>query len=377
MKKVLLITLNNSGVGGIERSYEILNHYLNQQAIKSTIISKDAQDTKYKIPDITLLKILPEPLSTYLNFKLYIKGHADILEKSIIVSRWLPISYALVKKGFSHTFIPPCVSKDFFDGMITNINKSNKNFAIKYLKLIKWTITKWIYHYFENVVLSDNNTEVSVFSDNVKRNISQVHSLDRSINVIPPGIDNRYFYSLPDIDIKSARSNLRIDDDDFVILYVGRISSGKNIPLLLDTFNALNIEKKKLLLVGNGELQITENANIYCLGKKDLPQLASYYNMANVTVLPTLNEGFGQVLTESLGCGTPVIGFDHTKNAISEIVTTSLFGHKAKCCDSSNLASAIMLLYSQKDNYSSDRKKIEQIAKEKYSWQHLIQKITH
>jgi phosphatidyl-myo-inositol alpha-mannosyltransferase len=53
----------------------------------------------------------------------------------------------------------------------------------------------------------------------------------------------------------------------------------------------------------------------------DLPRL---YSEAAVTVLPSLDEPFGMVLTESLSCGTPVVGSD--SGAIPEIITDPSVG---------------------------------------------------
>jgi len=44
----------------------------------------------------------------------------------------------------------------------------------------------------------------------------------------------------------------------------------------------------------------------------DEPSLAALYAAADVMVVPSLYEGFGQTVSESLACGTPVVAFDAT-----------------------------------------------------------------
>lgn len=59
-------------------------------------------------------------------------------------------------------------------------------------------------------------------------------------------------------DLKERRAEMRaqqgIDDDSFVILYCGRLSSEKRVLDLLEAYRLLNYKRKTLALVGDGEL---------------------------------------------------------------------------------------------------------------------------
>lgn len=53
-------------------------------------------------------------------------------------------------------------------------------------------------------------------------------------------------------------------------------------------------------------------AAIELRGPGDLDRLPAWYSQASVTVLPSFDEAFGMVLTESLACGTPVVASSHS-----------------------------------------------------------------
>ena len=68
---------------------------------------------------------------------------------------------------------------------------------------------------------------------------------------------------------------------------------------------------------------------------QDLPAL---YSRAAVTVLPSVHEMFGMVLTESLACGTPVVASAH--HGPGEILTDPSVGATVDLRDTTDLASS-------------------------------------
>lgn len=381
-KEYLLMTLNYPGIGGIERSFEILEKYLLMNEYKTLIFAYENVNNKdkeniYSFKYSFFHKILIfEPLKTYFSFKKNIKESKLSFDNKVIISRWLPISFALDKLNIKHTYIPPAVSEVFFDGIINNIKKEKKSFFIKNLKLLKWRIVKKIYQKLEEKILKSKNVKIITFSKNVKDNLLESNNFKRHIDICPPGIDNDNFYVISDDIIQREKEKLFINKDDFVVLYVGRLSAGKNIKLLIDSFNLLSIENKKLILIGEGEFLIEKTSSILTLGKKSLKELKVFYNIANVTVLPTTNEGFGQVFVESLGCGTPIVGFDTNKSAVSEIITKELFGIKTQEITDLGLSKVINEIYNKKEFYLENKLFIEKEAKLKFNWLNLIEKIS-
>ncbi|MCC7202152.1 MAG: glycosyltransferase [Nitrospirae bacterium] len=94
----------------------------------------------------------------------------------------------------------------------------------------------------------------------------------------------------------------------------------KRVPLLVKAFERLidNVPDAVLQLAGETTPEVTRNLLMSVNSKTrksieivDITSdavLSSFYRSATITVLPSLNEAFGMVTTESLASGTPVVG---------------------------------------------------------------------
>lgn len=106
---------------------------------------------------------------------------------------------------------------------------------------------------------------------------------------------------------------------DNFLLYVGDVNWNKN---LLNLLRAVKLSKKNIVLVGKAltnthlpqveeinnlirELNIEKQVNI--IGYITDEDLASVYNLADLTLAPSYYEGFGLPVVESMAAGTPVI----------------------------------------------------------------------
>ncbi len=156
---------------------------------------------------------------------------------------------------------------------------------------------------------------ITVVSNSLKDELIDAGFSEKKITVIPNGVDISKFNPLPE---QECRQLLGIDLKTPVILYVGRLSSEKNIKSLIKTSSVLVQKgyKFNLYIIGDGPLQselkyLTEKFNIsehvFFMGNIEHEEIIKWMAACNYFCLPSLREGCPNVVLEALSCGRPVI----------------------------------------------------------------------
>ena len=127
-----------------------------------------------------------------------------------------------------------------------------------------------------------------------------------------PAVDTEVFRPYNEDEIREIKDKLGIPSEKNVILYVGRLEKFKGADIFYRlTKVALNMRRDLFFIViGDGELKhlfTSGNQDILYLGYVKNDDLPRYYNIADVTVVPSKSESFSFVSLESVACGTPVI----------------------------------------------------------------------
>jgi glycosyltransferase involved in cell wall biosynthesis len=126
------------------------------------------------------------------------------------------------------------------------------------------------------------------------------------VHTINPGVDTDTF--APDDEGTAGKT----------VLFVGRFVPAKNLPALIETFDAVHDShpESELVLVGDGPRRAKVERKIKVLGLNDAVRLPGYighedlprfYRQADVFALSSRHESFGMVLLEALSCGVPVV----------------------------------------------------------------------
>lgn len=145
------------------------------------------------------------------------------------------------------------------------------------------------------------------------------------------------------------------------ILAVGALKSEKNYPLLLRALAQVRERvPASLLILGDGPLRSALETQVAETGLQDAVTFAGfetdpwpYYAAADVFVLSSDFEGFGNVLVEAMYAGLPVVSTD-CPNGPSEILRGGKFGSLVPCGDEAALASAIVhALHSDADHLAA------------------------
>lgn len=114
------------------------------------------------------------------------------------------------------------------------------------------------------------------------------------------------------------------------IIYVGRLTKGKGVQVLIEAYQRLQMKQKPVLdIVGDGVLKSSilalNNENIRMHGQLDYEKTLKKISEAKVLVAPSLwEEPFGRVALEALMLGIPVICSE--SGGLSEIVDHKMNG---------------------------------------------------
>jgi glycosyltransferase involved in cell wall biosynthesis len=180
--------------------------------------------------------------------------------------------------------------------------------------------------------LADRAKESSLFSD-------------RKIEIIPTGLNTRVYRP---IDAEIGRKSFDLPADKHLILFGAQEveASWKGFGLLRRALALLNNKEgyDDVNLVVFGSSRPADPPDFafethYTGYVHDDATLASLYAACDVMVVPSKIEAFGQTVTESMACGTPVVGFDATgpRDTIEHGVT----GYLAEPYDADDLAEGI------------------------------------
>lgn len=143
------------------------------------------------------------------------------------------------------------------------------------------------------------------------------YQVGQPIHVVPTGIDLSLFSSQPDSQrSQQLKEKLGIPDENFLLVYVGRLAEEKNVDTLLHCLASLNRKNISLLLVGNGPYRTALEAQVKQLGiEKNVifagmvsPQdVPDYYHLGNLFVSASTSETQGLTYIEALASGLPAL----------------------------------------------------------------------
>lgn len=104
----------------------------------------------------------------------------------------------------------------------------------------------------------------------------------------------------------------------FRVCCVGRVEFAKGVSYLLEAWNRLGLANAELVLVGGVKPQMKSllrdcaDRGVRLAGRLRRSEIARCYRESDVFILPSLNEGFGQVLLEAMASGLAVVATDRT-----------------------------------------------------------------
>lgn len=155
------------------------------------------------------------------------------------------------------------------------------------------------------------------------------------------------------VDVGQARAALEINPGKRVVLF-GAVSSTtdtrKGYDLLAEAVGKLSSspEDTELVVFGaeNPSADAIAGYPVRSTGPiKDDAVLRQLYSAADVMVVPSRLEAFGQTASEAMACGTPVVAFDNT--GLADVVEHGQTGYLARAFDTTDLAAGMDAMLGQ------------------------------
>jgi glycosyltransferase involved in cell wall biosynthesis len=135
---------------------------------------------------------------------------------------------------------------------------------------------------------------------------------------IPPAVDMERFHQLTAVEKAAFRAALELSPQDRLLLYANRLIPKKNCEILLQAMPAIigGEPKAKLLVLGQGvsarklkrlvtKLGIERHVHFYGLVPNEA--VNSYFNIADLVVVPSLYETCSEVSVQALAVGRPLL----------------------------------------------------------------------
>ncbi len=247
----------------------------------------------------------------------------------------------------------------------------------------------WPFAYYPSARLERSLARQSTavaFSENMRKQLIDGFPRGaRKCQVIAPGVDSDLYSPEHGAEYYPAlEQDFDLHPGDPTVLYVGRLSIAKHIPMLIDAMSLLKV-RARLVLVGEGsdEAYLRDYAErnglsgrvVFAGAQREV--LPGFYSISRVSVLPTTTESFGQVYLESLACGTPAVGFagdgGRVLTATSEILRDGETGGVATQVSARALAEKIDAILTLDDAaYESMSARARAVAQANYSWRSFV-----
>ena len=169
-----------------------------------------------------------------------------------------------------------------------------------------WQFTLWYYEQMDHIYVPSRSTAQELIEKGLR---------PKKIRLFPRGVDIQRFHPAKR-DHRFLRERFQVGDG-LKLLYVGRISKEKELPLLADVFHKLcrTHQELQLIMVGDGpylmELQ-EKMQGVPCTftGWLEGEDLTKVFASSDLFVFPSTTDTFGNVVLEAQASGLPVVVTD-------------------------------------------------------------------
>ena len=181
------------------------------------------------------------------------------------------------------------------------------------------------FHVRENIKFCKRNMKRAVesechfiaVSENTKRDIMSFYNVpEKRITVVHNSVNPDHFEKKSAEFVSKVLNKYDLERNFF--LYVGSIEPRKNLESVVEALKMYEGEEKLVVIGADGwknsrlSSLLRGDKKIRMLGYVPQDELSAFYNAAIASIYPSIYEGFGMPVLESISCGTPVIASNHS-----------------------------------------------------------------
>jgi glycosyltransferase involved in cell wall biosynthesis len=204
------------------------------------------------------------------------------------------------------------------------------------------------------------------------------------VRVVPTGVDTSYF--CPPASKAEARAaiGLHVDNDEPLVLGVGRLAGVKQFDRLITAFAVASARglKSRLVIAGGGPERDRLTRLIDTYGMADRIQLAGYCDparlrafmqAADLQVCSSAFENLSLAILEGMACGTPVLGTPG--GGTPELVGLIDPGLVLDDDQPHTLADALPAWLSERERLDTAGRYARRLAVERYDWERVVDRL--
>lgn len=216
-----------------------------------------------------------------------------------------------------------------------------------------------------------DSSDITIVPSKKIKDLMLSYDIEKDYRIVPTGIDLSKFKkeTHKEEDILRIYNSLNLKDDDFVCLYVGRISIEKDIDMLIDGFKDIKEDKIKFVIVGDGphlkdlKEKVDRNnlqKNIIFTGLVPWADVGLYYQIGDIFVNASISETQGLTYMEALAAELPlIVRYDEVLEDVVKDYKNGIFFYKKE-----EISKKILEVYNDKKLLESLKENaLESVAK--------------
>lgn len=303
-------------INGVSTSILMLERALKQKGHQVYIVTVNPENMSYKYEDDNhIIRVPGIPVGIY-DYRLTGIYPVRIINK---IKKWdLDVIHSHTEFGVG-TFAR-IVAKQFDIPLVHTYHTMYEDY-VHYITHGHFDkSSKKIVEYLTKFYCDKTASELIVPSKKTYDLFKEKYKVDRSVHIVPTGIDVERFHleNIKEDKLNEIRKKWDINKKDFVILFVGRLAKEKNIELLIESH--VNICKKyphaKLMIVGSGpdynHYQAMINKyhienNVVLTNSVAWEEIPKYYAIASIFVTASKTETQGLTVIEGMAASLPVV----------------------------------------------------------------------